>query len=174
MRILVAYASVEGQTLRIARFVASRIAELGHTAELFDADVKGAVASFDEFDRIVLAASVHRRRHPVEFEKFLARNRDTLAGFPTLQISVSLCAAFPQGMEEAQSYLDEMQERTGFAATQGALVAGALQFEKYKDYESQVVRFIALDLKRFDVVDEDHEFTDWSDVAARVDAFLSA
>jgi menaquinone-dependent protoporphyrinogen oxidase len=49
------------------------------------------------FYRVVLAAPVHERRHPTEFEVFLAGCRSDLEEVDTLLISVSLSAAFPEG-----------------------------------------------------------------------------
>jgi menaquinone-dependent protoporphyrinogen oxidase len=172
MKVLILYASIEGQALKVTRFLQKAVRRAGHTTKAVDVNVKRAEAPLDWADCLVIVASVHRRRHPVEFEKFLTVNRDALHGKKTLLLSLSLCAAFPQGQEEAQSYVAELSERTGFTPTADQLVAGALQFKKYKDYEAQVVRFVALNLNEYDEVHEDKEFTDWPAVEAGVLAFL--
>ncbi len=172
MKVLILYASVEGQTKRIAEFIQDQVITSGHSTTVVDAGQKGASLPPQDFDRVILAASIHRQRHPVLFERLVSRSRKELASQRTLMISVSLCAAFREGLDEAQSYLEELRRRTGFAADSEALVAGALQFGKYHDYESQVVRLIGLNLKQYKAVDGDREFTNWSDLKRTVSEFL--
>jgi menaquinone-dependent protoporphyrinogen oxidase len=52
---------------------------------------------------------------------------------PTLFLSVSLSAAFPDGMLEAQSYVNDFLVNTGWKPTQSLLIAGALRYDEY-DY----------------------------------------
>lgn len=172
MSILILYASVEGQTRKIARFIESHLRDLGHEVNLIDAGKKGATADFNGVRKVILAAAVHRKRHPLEFEKFVASHRDELSARPTLFLSVSLCAGFPEGLEEARSYVEEMSNRTGFVPTTDLLVGGALQFDKYQDYEAWVVRYIAVGMKRHEDVEEDRELTDWAAVRETLSVFV--
>lgn len=174
MKVLILYASVEGQTKKIAEFIQDQVSTSGHSTTLVDAGQKGVRFPSENFDRVVLAAAIHRQRHPTTFERFVSRSKNELASQRTLMISVSLCAAFPEGLDEAQSYLDDMQRRTGFAADSVALVAGALQFGKYHDYESLVVRLIGLNLRHYEEVYGDREFTNWSELERTVSDFLSS
>ena len=172
MRVLLAFASVEGHTKKIAVYVEQVLREAGcDVARVNVIDSMGSVR-IDDFDVVVLAASVHRQRHPKEFEKFLRTFGDRLQLLPALFFSVSLCAAFPSGQAEATSYVRDLAERTGYSATSTALIGGALQFSKYQDFERQVVRLIGLHLKQYTSVAQDAEFTDWALVRARVVEFL--
>lgn len=173
MTILILYASVEGQTRKIAEFAAKRVRALGHRVKLVNADEKGAEASYTGVDAVILAASIHRRRHPPQFEKFLTAQAPALNRCRTLFLSVSLCAAFPEGHDEAQAYLDDSLLRTGLRPDETELVGGALQYAKYHDYEAQVVRFVAIGLKRYDDIAADREFTDWDALGARIEGFLA-
>ena len=174
MNVLILYASTEGQTRKIAKFVNEHVLKAGHTGTLVDAGQKGAILPLEGVDRIILAASIHQQRHPIIFERFVSAHNLALTSYRTFMISVSLCAAFPEGLDEARSYLAEMRKRTSFAADTEALVAGALQFKKYREYESQVVRLIGLHLERYESVDGDKEFTDWPALERTVLEFLNA
>ena len=78
----------------------------------------------------------------------------------TLLISVSLKAAFPEGMAAAQEYLKEMEMRTKFEPDFRALTGGAVCTSSYGYFENQVVQHVALDGRNVDLVDGVREFTD--------------
>ena len=68
MTVLIVYGSVEGQTAKIASFVAQKLRDLGDTPVLFDTLDAQAPLPLDGVDGVILAAPVHERRHPAQFE----------------------------------------------------------------------------------------------------------
>jgi menaquinone-dependent protoporphyrinogen oxidase len=128
--------------------------------------------SLGNADKVILAAPVHERRHPRTFEATVAAARQKLRKRPTLMISVSLKAAFPDGLDEAQGYVTEMEMRTGFEPTQQALVAGAVRTDSYDYYQSQIVRHVALEGHDLELTDGVQEFTNWGALADTVASFL--
>lgn len=173
MNVLIVFGTVEGQTRKIAEFAQNLAEEAGHTVTLFDAADKTAPLSFDGIDKVVLAASVHERRHPATFEVVLSANRADLATRDTLMLSVSLSAAFEDGMEEAREYVTEMEMRTRFKPDQHALVAGAVRTSSYDYFATQVLRHVVLRDRAYDPAAGEHEFTDWEALKDVLTAFLS-
>lgn len=174
MQIVVLFETGEGQTLKIADFIAGQIREMGHKVTLVDTSDKMADLSLVDADKVILAAPVHERRHPKTFEVAIGAAKQDLAKIPTLMISVSLKAAFPEGLEEAQDYLTEMEMRTGFEPTQEALVAGAVRTGSYDYFQSQVVRYVVLDGHDVELRDGVKEFTDWNALAKTIASFVNA
>ena len=174
MQILIAYASIEGQTRKIAHFLQDRLLALGHQVTLADVGETHAAVDLDASAAVILAASVHQRRHPDTFEAFIIGARDALSARPTLMLSVSLKAAFAEGRDEAQDYLDEMQLRTDWSPDRSLLVAGAVRARSYDYFETQVLRHVVLDGVSFDPADGPHEFTDWDALDQEVRAFVDA
>ena len=174
MQVLIIFDTVEGQTRKIADFVARRVLAEGNSVQYFSAEDKLGDISFDGIDKVVLAAPVHERRHPPGFEVLISTSRAELAARQTLMISVSLKAGFPEGRDEAQDYLTEMKMRTRFEPTQEVLVAGAVRTASYDYFERQVVNNVVLDGRSVALVDGVREFTDWDALAETVDAFLQA
>lgn len=172
MEIVVLFETGEGQTRKIAGFIADQARRMGHTVALVDTSDKMAELSFASTDKVILAAPVHERRHPRTFEAAVSAARQDLATRPTLMISVSLKAAFPEGLDEAQDYLTEMKMRTGFEPTQEALVAGAVRTDSYDYFQRQIVRHVALDGHDVALTDGEREFTDWDALAEIVASFL--
>ncbi|MCP1167047.1 flavodoxin domain-containing protein [Limimaricola litoreus] len=173
MKVIIIFASIEGQTGRIARFTETRLRAAGHDVALFDAADRTARINLGGADRIILAGSVHERRHPVAFEAFLAAHRLDLEARPTLLLSVSLSAAFPEGLEEAEDYVVEMTMRTRFTPTRHALVAGAIRTSKYDYFARAVVRHVVLRGRDHDPHEEEHEFTDWGRLEQTLIRFIA-
>lgn len=174
MEIVVIFETGEGQTRRISDFMADQVRALGHNVTLIDTSDKTANLSLGNADKVILAAPVHERRHPQAFEVAVSAAKIELAELPTLMVSVSLKAAFPEGLGEAQDYLTEMEMRTGLKPTQEALVAGAVRTGSYDYFQAQIVRHIALEGHEVELTDGVQEFTDWSALSKTVASFLNA
>ncbi|RLJ60251.1 protoporphyrinogen oxidase [Litoreibacter meonggei] len=174
MTVLIIYATVEGQTGKIARFIEEQIEKAGHGTHVVDATNKLVDVSFDGVDKVILAAPVHERRHPKPFETLVTSVLNELEERDTLLLSISMNAAFPEGHAEAQDYVDEMMLRTGVKPDTVALVAGAVRNHRYDYYASQVLRHVVLRDREFDPGAESHEFTDWDALKATVAGFIDA
>jgi menaquinone-dependent protoporphyrinogen oxidase len=171
MRILIAYGTSEGQTRKIANKVAARMHELGHDAHLFD------TASLEEtdvgsYDKVIVAGSVHQQRHQQSVEVFVMASSAELQGRPTLLLSVSLSAAFPDGISEAQSYVDEFLVSTGWKPTESLLVAGALRYDEYDYFKAQIIEHVVLKCREVAAAKGDYEFTDWDAIFRTVESFV--
>ena len=88
-------------------------------------------------------------------------------------LSISLSAAFPEGLEDAQDYLTEMKMRADFEPDEELLVAGAIRTNKYDYFASQIVRHVVLRGRDFDADAGEHEFTDWEKLTSKIKAFLA-
>lgn len=174
MQVLIAYGTVEGQTAKIAKHLKARIEGAGHSVVFCNTDDPVLVTDFDGIDRIICAASVHERRHPKAFEAYLAAHRDELNARPTLLVSVSLRAAFPDGQEDAHDYLTELKMRTGLSSVQELLVAGAVKTSAYDYYSQQVLKHVVLKTHEIDPDASEIEFTDWAVLDAKVGEFLAS
>jgi menaquinone-dependent protoporphyrinogen oxidase len=174
MRILIAYGTTEGQTRKIAEAVAARVRELGHDAHLFDTARSPADVRVEFYDKIIVAGSVHNQGHQEFVEVFVAAKLVELQKRPTLFLSVSLSAAFPQGMLEARSYVDAFLASTGWKPTESLLVAGALRYAEYDYFKQQVIEHLVLKGREVEGAKGDHEFTDWASLYRAVDKFVRA
>ena len=172
MRILLVYGTTEGQTRKIAKFCVDRLAKSGHQVQLLDSRERMSDLEISAFDRVILAGSVHQRRHQESLRNFVVAHRKQLQQLPSLMISVSLSIAFEGGDEEAEKYVDDFETDTDFKPTARALVAGALKFDQYDYYMNQIVEFVVLqDRSR---ITEDTEFTDWETLEEELDAFVAS
>lgn len=172
MKVLIAYATTEGQTRKISEKVAYQVGELGHVAELVDVDSKRHNINVDDFNAVIVAASVHQHEHQDAIEVFVVACRVALNARPTMFLSVSLSAAFEEGRREAQDYIAKFIAQTGWTPSISLPVAGALINEGYDYFQQQILEHVVLKNRMVDHPERDHEFTDWKALADAVEAFL--
>ncbi|WP_209508037.1 MULTISPECIES: flavodoxin domain-containing protein [unclassified Ruegeria] len=172
MTVLIAFATVEGHTAKIARFICNVAKNAGFKTNLINTDDFSGHVSLDGVVKVVLLAPVHERRHPESFEAFVTSNRDALTKRKSLVLSVGLKASFASGREEARDYLNEMFMRTGFEPNATALIAGAVRPENYGYFEREVLKHVVLLGRKIDPQDGAREFTDWDELTSIVIDFL--
>lgn len=172
MNVLIIFESIEGQTRKIVAFMEQQIRSAGHDVQLFNTNYRLGSVSFEGINKVILAAPVHERRHPKTFEIYVSTSLGELKACQTLLISVSLKAAFPEGLEEAREYLTEMEMRTGFFPDKEILAAGAVRTNSYDYYERQIVQSVALEGQDVELIDGVREFTDWNSIRDEIAAFI--
>ncbi len=170
MRILIAYATTEGQTRRICRFAADRLVTAGHSVELLNV-TDGEGLDMARFDAALLAGSVHVWKLQPDLVSFAAAQAGALAQLPTLFLQVSLAASGDDADERAD--LDRIArdffERTGWTPSRWAHVAGAFRFDAYDFFKSWIMRRIARDHGIEVAPNGTTEFTDWAALGALLD-----
>lgn len=162
MKILIAYATTEGQTRKICRFCADTLIEAGHSVELLQIHGDDLVDPA-LYDAIILAASVHINRFQKEMVRFATEQAAALAQKPSLFLSVSLavCGGEPEELAALDRIVAEFSEQTGFRPEHVEQIAGAFRFTEYDFFKSLAMRYIAS--RRDQDVDPqgDTEYTDW-------------
>lgn len=91
-RFLVAYDTIEGQTRKIADYIANRAVRAGHDVRVVDIADLAEEPKPVEFDAVIMGASVHLARHSKRFVQFVRKRRDWLDRLPVAFFSVSLSA----------------------------------------------------------------------------------
>lgn len=170
IRVLVLYASEEGQTRRIAERIAKLLAKRRFDVHFRDASKAGAGARLATFDGVVVGASIHYARHPKAVAAFVEEHRAILRTRRTAFFSVSLSAGGPnEDRAGAHRYLEEFLEETGWKPDQATTFAGAIRHSRYSLVRTVMV---ALSLMRTGAPEAgDHEYTDWKAVDAFAEAF---
>jgi menaquinone-dependent protoporphyrinogen oxidase len=175
-RILVAYATVEGQTRKIAQHISDHLARRRDEVKLLDLAAGGGEVDLASYDAVIVAASVHVGRHHVTAVQFAANHADALSRKPSALVSVSIHAmsSDPDDEEEARAYADAFCAETGWLPRAICYTAGALRFTKYDFFKRMVARSLATERGITPGKDGDMEFTDWKALTSFVDSFLRA
>jgi menaquinone-dependent protoporphyrinogen oxidase len=161
--VLISYGTTEGQTAKIAEVIADVMHELGHGAEAVDITSLADTVP-DGYDAVIIGASIHMGKHDKHVVRFVRKNHDTLARLPSAFFSVSLAAH--GDTQEAQGYIEQFVDETGWRPDKIALFGGALLYTHYGFIKRHLMKKIAqdkpghlgLDLSR------DYVYTEWDAV----------
>ncbi|SPF75114.1 Protoporphyrinogen IX dehydrogenase [menaquinone] [Aliiroseovarius pelagivivens] len=174
MKILVSYATSEGHTRKIARWIADRIYDQGHSVELLSLVDKKDI-DLGRFDGAILASSVHVGHYQPEVAEFAGEHATRLAQMPTLFLSVSLSAAGHdaddwRGLERI---LDDFTDATNWTPDRVVQVAGAYMPSEYGVLSRFVMRRIIAGQDPEADLDADHDYTDWEALGSELDSWLA-
>jgi menaquinone-dependent protoporphyrinogen oxidase len=164
-RILLLYASVEGQTKLIAERIAHTLREKAHSVDMLPADTDAAQLDPAAYDGVMVGASIHYGHHPAYLCQLIGRHRSALAARPSAFFSVSLSAGGPRPKPAAaQRYLDKFLRKTAWQPQMIASFAGAVRYSLYGPIKRRVmIVFVGLGGGETDT-SRDYEYTDWDAV----------
>jgi len=175
MKFLTLYATTEGQTRKVANFVAHHLSERGHETLCVDAEQVPKELDIHDFDGVLIAASLHLGRYQPEIVEFVRRHVDKIDRKPNAFISVSL-AALSTDEDEGKGLHDCVQHfvhATGWSPGSLHHAAGAFRFTAYDFFRRWALKYIAhrhgLELDPH----QDREFTDWQALGEFADTFAA-
>jgi menaquinone-dependent protoporphyrinogen oxidase len=174
--ILVAYATTEGHTRKIAEFIAERLRKLGKTVDLVDCATPSAEQVLLIYAGAFVCGSVHYQRHQTALAHFVRDNLAWLNEIPTAFVSVNLAMLHKDAecRAEAKQCADAFLDETGLRTSMVRLIAGALKYTQYDFFKRALLRYLVkpggIDAK----VSGDMEYTDWEDVGRFVDEYVAA
>jgi menaquinone-dependent protoporphyrinogen oxidase len=170
MRIAILYATREGQTRRIAEYLAGAFQARDVFVDLYDLK-ETPEPDVGRYDALVLAASVHIGSYEPEMVRFVKRHRDNLSHAAFVSVSMSAAGVgdvqrTPEQRQAAQRELDTVLQRfvkrTGWQPLHVQQVAGALLYTKYNFLVRFVMKQISKAAGGSTDTTRDHEYTDWA------------
>lgn len=172
-KLLIAYASQEGQTERIARRLAGALSAEGHRVTVAPyASVTTLAPSGEPYDAVVVGASVHVGSFPAPLTRWVrdvlvpalgALPRPTSAFF-SVCLAAARCTA--SDVATVERYHRTFLDATGWSPPLVASFGGALRYRSYGFIQRQMMRMVARDAGLDQDTSVDHEYTDWDEVAA--------
>ena len=184
-RMGVFYATREGQTKRIADYVAAIASAEGFEMDVYDVRNLEDDVTVRDYAGIVFAASLHTGKYEREMAHFLEEHREGLRGVPTCFISVSLTEATVEketatteekdrALATLKLAMDKLFEYTGWHPDQIKSVAGALAYSKY----NFVLRFLMKQIAKHEGgstdTSHDYEYTDWVSLKHFIEEFAGS
>jgi menaquinone-dependent protoporphyrinogen oxidase len=175
MKLLLVYGTTEGQTAKIAQFVAGRLARRGCQTQAVNAIDTTAAHDPNEFDAVIIAASLHAGRYQSAIVHFVSGHLEAIKTRPNAFLSVSLAATSNdeddvQGLERC---VGDFIQQTGWTPRHIHHVAGAFRYTAYDFLKRWAMKYIAYRKGGPTDTSRDFELTDWADLARFVDSFAT-
>jgi menaquinone-dependent protoporphyrinogen oxidase len=169
-RILIVYASTHGQTAKVAAVLADTLRGLPAIVDVFEAS---AAPRPDEYDGVIVAASVHAGRHQKSIRGWTKVHAAVLNSKHSAFVSV--CLAVLQQDLKARQELDAIGARfideVGWTPDVIKPVAGALLYTRYNWLLRRVMKRIVAKAGGDTDTTRDYEYTDWQDVREFAERF---
>jgi menaquinone-dependent protoporphyrinogen oxidase len=170
-KIFIPYSTGEGQTAKIAQYVADVITAHGHEAHT--ADIRQSEGTVPTgYDGVIVGASVHMGKHDKHAVDYVRNNRTALEQLQSALFSVSLAAH--GDTEEAAGYVEEFEHDTGWRPVRIALFGGALLYSQYGFLKRHMMKKIASGKPGNLDTDTSHDYvyTEWDGVKRFAEDFL--
>jgi menaquinone-dependent protoporphyrinogen oxidase len=169
--VYIPYSTGEGQTATIAEYIADVIRAHGHEAR--PADIRQSEGSVPSgYDGVIVGASIHMGKHDRHAVDYVRNNRTVLEQQSSALFSVSLAAH--GDTDEAEGYVEQFEQQTGWRPARVALFGGALLYTQYGFLKRHLMKKIAsgkpgnlgTDVSR------DYVYTEWDGVKRFAEDFL--
>ena len=172
-RIVIVYATTDGQTERIARHVDQVLAAEGVRTQLVAAAAAPPDFSLAGADAAIVAGSVRMGKHQKELTRLVRAHAAELSRIPGAFLSVSLSAERDNepARREVRKCVARFVEETGWTPSSVLPVAGALLYRRYGFFLRQVMRFISKSVGGDTDTSRDYEYTDWDQLTEFVRTF---
>jgi menaquinone-dependent protoporphyrinogen oxidase len=169
-RVLILFASVDGQTGRIAAYIGERLRAAHHSVVLQSAGE--CAAPVGDCDAVLVGGGIRYGHYPHALQSWARAQRADLDERPNAFFSVCLSAGGPGAKPEvAQDYIDEFADRTGWRPRSTVSFAGALLYRRYNAFIRFMMRLIVGASGGDTDTSRDYEYTDWDAVDRFADEF---
>lgn len=167
MNILILYASLEGQTAKIASHIAQVLRQKDHKVTYHTAEKLPDDFDLGAFDAAILGGSIHMSHHPKSLRKFVKQHVQWLNSIPTALITVcmGIRSKIPESRLEASRFGANLSKETGWHPTLKATFAGAVKYTQYNFITRYIMKKISQKEGGSTDTSHDHEYTDWEAVA---------
>jgi menaquinone-dependent protoporphyrinogen oxidase len=140
------YATRDGQSRRIATYIAEQLAHAGLAAEPYDlGDAVPDAATLARQPLVVAVMAVRYGKHLPEAQRFVATYRALAAPPPLVLASVNLTARkLGKDTAEGNAYLRKLIARNALQPALATAFAGRLDYPRYGFFDRHIIRFIML------------------------------
>lgn len=171
-KILILYASVDGQTLKISNFIADRLKENDKNVYLHD--INKFKHELTDFDKIIVGSSIRYGVHHKAIIDFINQHKETLEAHNAAFFSVNLVARKPEkNQSDTNPYVIKFFKQISWRPSLVEVFAGKLDYEKYPFFDRIMIQFIMWMTKGPTDSKTKIEYTDWKRVSAFADKMIS-
>ena len=175
-KILILYGTTEGQTAKIANQIAEVAKAKGHIVETRLGKHLPSQFSWEDFDAVIIGASVHYTKHQRYIRDLVKGNLEILQRKPSAFFSVSGAASGPREQDRlaAEKTASQFLQETGWQPDKIGIFAGAIVYTQYGFFKRLLMKRIVKSGGGPTDTSRDYEFTDWKAVTQFAEDFLAS
>ena len=160
------YSTVDGHTLEICERLMKVVEARGHTATLVELTPDSSI-DLEQFDRIVIGASIRYGKHRPEVTKFINDNMEAIQSRNGAFFSVNAVARKPEKKDpDTNPYVRKFFKSITWQPSVIGIFGGKIHYAKYGFLDRTMIRFIMWMTKGPTALDSNVDFTNWDEVEA--------
>jgi len=164
-KMLLLYASVDGQTLKIANFLVEEFKQKGQEVSLVEIDA--FQDKLENFGKIIIGCSIRYGVHHKSVIDFINQNKESLDKHQSVFFSVNLVARKPEkNQADTNPYVIKFFKTITWKPTLVEVFAGKLDYKKYPFFDRIMIQLIMWMTKGPTDSNAKIEYTDWNRVKA--------
>ena len=162
-RCLILYSTTDGHTKKICDYIANNLDEVNKISVV-------NITSFnqkdlDNYDSIIIGASIRYGKHQSSLYKFINKNREKLDAKKNAFFTVNVVARkMEKNLPQTNPYMIKFLKLTKWKPQNLDVFAGRINYPKYGFIDKYAIRFIMWLTKGPTDTRGDFEFTDWDKV----------
>ena len=161
-KILLLYASVDGQTLKICNRLRNQLQQQNMVNLIAIDDFDGDTVPYD---KIIIGASIRYGIHNKKIIDFINTKKEQLDSLKTAFFSVNLVARKPEkNTADTNPYVIKFFKTIDWRPTLTEVFAGKLDYKKYPFFDRIMIQFIMWMTKGPTDPRTEIEYTDWEKV----------
>ena len=166
-RILMVYATSEGQTKKISEFIKTQMANFGHNADIYNVDELSKALSIANYDAVIVGAAVRFNKYPTSIKNWIKAHAEELSRKPSAFFSVCMGIAHKDKNVhiELRKNISHFFYQTQWTPSNWTIFAGALAYSRYNWFLKFVMRQISKSGGLDTDTSKDYEYTDWNEVS---------
>lgn len=165
-KILIVYGTTQGQTGRIAMHLKKEFMRASHVVDLFDSRKVSSSLNLNNYDAILVGASVHAGGYQRVLKKWVKDHRQELNFTPSAFFSV--CLGILQKQDSVQKeevrIVEKFLAECNWQPAKRIIFAGALPYTEYNPLLRWWMKRIAKKAGGDTDTSKDYEYTNWNDV----------
>jgi menaquinone-dependent protoporphyrinogen oxidase len=175
MNILILFATKEGQTEKIAHFIAGVLRHHGHQATTQLGEHLPKDFDTDQFDAAIIGGSIHMGKYPSYLKKFVTEHRDWLSQVPSAFFTVCMAihSINEKEQEDARCLGENFVNKTHWQPDLMETFAGAVKYTQYGFITRKIMQRISKKEGGNTDTSHDHEYTDWEAVTRFAEHFIN-
>ena len=160
---LIIYSTTDGHTKAISGYIRDNIIKNKHF-ELVSLK-EATYLNLNDFDNIIIGASIRYGKHQKELYKFIDNNILLLNNTYSSFFSVNVVARkINKNSVNTNPYMQSFLKMSNWRPDNVAVFAGKIDYQKYKFVDKHMIRLIMWLTKGPTDITKIYEFTNWKDV----------
>jgi len=162
MKSILIYSTTDGHTKKICDFIKSN--SIKNNFDIFSID-KINELNLNNYDLIVLGASIRYGKHNNIIYKFISSNKEILKSKKNAFFSVNVVARKPEkNSPENNPYILKFLRKSEWHPTKIGVFAGKVDYPNYNFFNKLIIRFIMFVTKGPTDTSRSYEFTNWDNI----------